>query len=147
MRNWRYLRACNFIPAIHTLLSLNGNTQYLKWRYPDIQKLGYFYFHPYHEKEIDDCLRDIGWKKARDNKSAWRFDCEIDSLKNYLFQKVIGATEKDDLFRKNIRWGLMSREEAMNRLEEGEVNIEIVKRVLGKVNMKLTDIQLPKIKQ
>jgi hypothetical protein len=146
IRNWRYFRTCNFIPGIHTLLSLNGNTPYLRWKYPDIYKIGYFYFYPYHEKAINECLREIGWEKARDNKSPWRFDCEIDSLKNYLFQKVIGANEKDDLFSKNIRWGLMTREEAMNRLEEGEVNIEIVERVLSKVNMKLSDLQLPENK-
>jgi len=35
----------------------------------------------------------------------------------------------------------MTREEAMNRLEEGEVNIEIVERVLAKVGMKLSDLQ------
>lgn len=141
LSNVRYFRACNIIPAIHTFLSLDGNTAYLNWRYSDIIKLGYFYFHPYREKEINDCLRTIGWEKAKDNKSPWRFDCEVDSLKNYLFQKVIGANEKDDLFSKNIRWGLMTREEAMNRLEEGEVNIEIVERVLNKVNMKLSDLQ------
>jgi hypothetical protein len=140
-RNWRYFRACNFIPAVHTFLSINGNTPYLRWRYPDITKLGYFYFHPYHEKEINGCLQDIGWKKASDNKSPWRFDCEIDSLKNYLFQELIGATEKDDLFSKNIRWGLMTREEAMNRLEEGGVNVDIVERVLDKVQMKLSDLK------
>jgi len=140
-RNWRYFRTCNFIPTIHTFLSLNGNTPYLRWKYPDIYKIGYFYFYPYYEKKINDCLRDIGWEKAKDNKSPWRFDCEIDSLKNYLFQKVIGATEKDDLFSKNIRWGLMTREEAMNRLEEGEVNVDIVERVLNKVQMKLSDLK------
>ena len=139
--NMRYFRACNLIPAIHTFLSLNGNTPYLKWKYPDIIKLGYYYFHPYHEKEINNCLREIGWEKAKDNKSPWRFDCEIDSLKNYLFQKVIGANEKDDLFSKNIRWGLMTREEAMNRLEECEVNVDIVERVLNKVQMKLSDLK------
>jgi tRNA(Ile)-lysidine synthase TilS/MesJ len=139
--NLRYFRACNILPAIHTFLSLNGNTPYLNWKYPEITKLGYFYFYPYREKEINACLREIGWEKAKDNKSPWRFDCEIDSLKNYLFQKVIGANEKDDLFSKNIRWGLMTREEAMNRLEECEVNIEIVERVLNKVNMKLSDLQ------
>ena len=80
-------------------------------------------------------------EKAKDNKSPWRFDCEVDSLKNYLFQKVIGANEKDDLFSKNIRWGLMTREEAMNRIEECEVNIDIVERVLSKVNMKLPDLR------
>lgn len=86
-------------------------------------------------------LTKIGWERANENKSPWRFDCEIDSVKNYLFMKIIGATEKDDLFSKNIRDGLMTREEAIERLEEGEVNIDIVRRVLEKVGMKLSDLE------
>lgn len=141
IKNFSYIRPCNFIPAINTLLSLNGDTPYLRWKYSNILKIGYFYFHKYNEKEIEDALKKIGWEKARDNKSPWRFDCEIDSLKNYLFQKLISATEKDDLFSKNIRAGLMTRKEAIDRLEEGEVNPEIVRRVLKKINMNFSDIR------
>lgn len=83
--NLSYIRLCNLLPAINTLLSLNGQTPYLSWRYPEIKKMGYFYNHPYHEEAITQIIRSLGWKKASDNKSPWRFDCEIDSLKNYLF--------------------------------------------------------------
>jgi hypothetical protein len=138
--NFSYLKPCNFISGITTLLSLNGSTFYLRWKYPNIQKLGYFYFHPYKEEKITKSLEKIGWKKSADNKSPWRFDCEIDSLKNYLYQKLIGANEKDDLFSQNIRRGLMTREEAIARLEEGDVNITIIERILEKCQMKLSDL-------
>lgn len=138
--NLSYIRPCNVLPAVNTLLSINGQTPYLRWRYPEIQKMGYFYNHPYHEEAITQIIRNFGWEKASDNKSPWRFDCEIDSLKNYLFQKIVGATEKDDLFSKNIRAGLMTREEALKRLEEGDVNVEIVERVLEKVGLKKVDL-------
>lgn len=140
IQNHRYMKPCNFLPGIHTLMSLDGHTRYLEWRYPDIEKHGYFWCYPYNEKEIDEILRELGWTKANDNKSPWRFDCEIDSLKNYLFNKLVGASEKEDLFSKNIRAGLMTREEALSRLDEGEVNLEIVERVLGRVGMELYDL-------
>ena len=141
LRNYSYLKPCNFLPGIKTLMSLDGNRIYLRYRYPKIYKIGYFYFHQYSEKKIEETLGKIGWEKASENKSPWRFDCEIDSVKNYLFMKIIGATEKDDLFSKNIRDGLMTREEAMKRLEEGEVNMDIVRRVLEKIQMKLSDLE------
>lgn len=144
IRNYRYLKPCNIVPASHTLMSLDGHTRYLEWRYPDIEKHGYFWCYPYNEKEIMEVLKSLDWKIAPDNKSPWRFDCEIDSLKNYLFTKLVGATEKEDLFSKNIRAGLMTREEALGRLEEGEVNLEIVERILEKVQMKLSDLEVIK---
>lgn len=55
---------------------------------------------------------------------------------------MVGATEKDDLFSKNIRAGSMTRQEAIRRLEEGDVNIEIVERVLNKVGLKKADLDL-----
>lgn len=142
LRGFSYLKPCNFLPGINTIFSLNGNTPYLRWKYPKIHKIGYFYFHKYNEKKINTALKNIGWNKAIDNNSPWRFDCEIDSLKNYLYEKLIGANEKDDLFSQNIRKGMMTREEAVKRLHEGNVNIEIVDRVLKKIEMKTSDIQL-----
>ncbi len=142
IRNYRYYRVCNLIPGIETLLSLDGDTTYLRWRYPDIMKIGYFWFFPYNEKEVVKALKGVGWSKSSDNKSQWRFDCEIDSLKNYLFIKLIGATEKDDRFSKDIRTGQMTRQEAIQRLDEAEINIDIVKRVLGKINMTLSDLDV-----
>jgi hypothetical protein len=142
MKGFAYIKPCNFIPGINTLLSLNGVTPYLRWKYPNITKIGYFYFHPYDENKINISLKNIGWKKADDNKSPWRFDCEINSLKNYLYKELIGANEKDELFSQNIRRGLMTREDAVKRLHEGDVNLDIVERVLKKNDMKLSDLKV-----
>lgn len=140
INNIHYLKICNLSPAVRTFLSLNGTTPFLKKRYPTIKKIGYFYFFPYDERHVNETLERIGWKKAEDNNSFWRFDCEIDSVKNYVYQKTIGATEKDDLFSKYIRYGLMTREEALKRLNEGIVNQEIVERILKTVHIYKSDL-------
>jgi hypothetical protein len=141
IKNAGYIRPCNFYPGLHTLMSLDGHTRYLEWRYPTIEKHGYFWCYPYEEKEINKTLEELGWEKSSDNKSPWRFDCEIDSLKNYLFTSLVGATEKEDLFSKNIRAGLMTRTEALERLDEGEINPAIIERVLAKVGMRWSDLE------
>jgi len=138
--NLGYIKPCNVTPLVATMMSLNGNTPYLKYRYRGIEKHGYFYLNPYDEKKIMAALKEVGWEKAKDNNSPWRFDCEIDSLKNVLFKKLIGVTEKDDLFSKNIRTGQMTREEAMARLDEGDVNPEVVERVLRMIGLTPADI-------
>ena len=142
--NHGYIRPCNFFPGLHTMMSLDGHTRYLEWKYPHIQKHGYFWCNPYKEEEIMDVLADLGWEKASDNKSPWRFDCEIDSLKNHLFTQLVGATEKEDLFSKNIRAGLTTREKALERLHEGDVNPEIINRVMTKIGMKSSDLDVIK---
>ena len=142
LRNYRYLHPCNIVPAVQTLMSLDGDTPYLRRNFPDVTKTGYFWCYPYDEREINATLEKLGWEKAKDNKSPWRFDCEIDSLKNYLFQRLVGATEKEDMFSKSIRAGLMTRDEALGRLEEADINVAIVERVLRKVGMELSDLDV-----
>ncbi len=138
--NLRYIRPCNFSPAIKTVLSLHGKSQYLKWRYPEINKHGLFYIFPYNENEITNTLHQIGWKKAEESKSPWRMDCEIDMLKNYIYEKTINASQVDDLFSKNIRNGLMSRQEAIQRLEEAEINLDVVDRILSGIGLTRLDL-------
>ena len=75
---------------------------------------------------------------------ASTIDCEIDSLKNHLFTQLVGATEKEDLFSKNIRAGLTTREKALERLHEGDVNPEIINRVMTKIGMKSSDLDVIK---
>ena len=140
MRDRAYIKFVNIIPAFNAAMSLYGDAPYLRWRYPKITKSAFFYYFPYKEDEIHKVLDSIGWKKAEDNPSPWRFDCEVDSVKNYIYKKLIGATEKDDLFSRYIRAGIMSREEAIERLEKETVNIDIVKRVLGMAGVELSEL-------
>lgn len=140
LNNLRYVNIYNVLFAIKILLSINGTTPYLKFRYPHITKVPYFYFFLYNEQEINETLSRIGWKKADDNISPWRFDCEIDSIKNYIYKQTVGATEKDDLFSKYIRYGLITRDDALRRLDEGTVNYEIVEKILNKSNLKISEL-------
>lgn len=141
LRNRSYIRPVNIIPAVNAFLSLWGDAPYLRMRYPRIRKSAFFYYFPYREDEINRALASIGWKKADDNPSPWRFDCEVDSVKNYIYEQLIGVTEKDDLFSRYIRAGLMSRGDALERLaSEAAVNREIVKRVLGVIGLEISQL-------
>jgi tRNA(Ile)-lysidine synthase TilS/MesJ len=139
--NLSFIKPINIIPAVKAVLSLYGDAPYLRWRYPNIAKTAYFYYFPYNEEEINTSIERIGWRKADDNPSPWRFDCEVDTVKNYIYLHLVGATEKDDLFSRYIRAGLMSREEALARLEaEGSINPEILERVLGQIDVELSQL-------
>jgi len=141
MNNVGYIRPVNVIPAVKAMLSLYGQTKFLSWRYPNVEKTALFYYFPYDEDMVMRELNEIGWKTSPDNPSPWRFDCEVDSVKNYIYSKMIGATEKDDMFSRYIRAGLMTRDEALERLEkEGAVNIEIVERVLRAAGTTLSEL-------
>ncbi len=141
MKNRGYIRPINIIPALKAVCSLYGESRYLKWRYPNIRKTAYFYHFHYDEAKVMNELRSVGWEQDPDNPSPWRFDCEVDSVKNYIYRVLVGATEKDDMFSRYIRAGLMSRDEAMERVEkEGRVNREIVERVLGTVGISIGEL-------
>jgi len=129
-----YINPRNIESMLKVFLVMDGNTPFLHRFYSGIRKTALFYWIPYDEKEIERVLYgELGWEKSKDNESPWRFDCEIDSIKNLCFKRLIDATEKDDLFSRNIRAGLMARDEAMKRIEmEGKINLSIVDRVLSK---------------
>lgn len=141
LNNLGYIRPVNVIPAVKAALSLYGQTRFLSWRFPNVQKTALFYYFPYDEQMVMRELEEIGWKTSDDNPSPWRFDCEVDSVKNYIYEKMIGATEKDDMFSRYIRAGLMTRDQALERLErEGVVNTEIVERVLRAAGTTLSEL-------
>lgn len=69
-RNYSYLKPCNFLPGIKTLMSLDGNTSYLRYRYQryryrKIWKVGYFYFHAYNEKMIEETSNENWMGKGK----------------------------------------------------------------------------------
>jgi hypothetical protein len=80
--------------------------------------IGPFYrYIKWDERELTRVLSDIGWKQNRDTGSTWRGDCEIASLKLYLYHALLGYNDKDDALSALIRDGQLTREEASRRLE------------------------------
>jgi hypothetical protein len=49
----------------------------------------------------------------------WHSDCLFNYFKEYMFLKMYGASYSDAFYSNQIRYGLMTRDEALNKLNDG----------------------------
>jgi hypothetical protein len=76
-----------------------------------------FYYLEWNEEEILSRIRkELNWDSPEYLDSTWRFDCQVTLLKDLIYLKSFGITEKDDFYSKMVREGVLSREEALKRL-------------------------------
>jgi hypothetical protein len=60
-----------------------------------------------------------------------------------MYAATVGVTELRDLFSKMIREGMMTREEAEERLkEEDYIPESVIENVLGQLGMKIGDLKV-----
>jgi len=70
------------------------------------------------EQQIMSRIRaELGWDHPPHLKSAWRFDCRVKHLVDWMYIQTLNMTDKDDFFAKMVREGLITREEALQRLQ------------------------------
>ncbi len=102
-----------------------------------IEKIDLFHFIKWHENEVVSRItNELGWDYPRANKSTWRFDCKIGHLKDYMYMKTVGFTEKDDFYAKMIREGEITREEALRRLNiENQIRHEMISSIFQQINI------------
>jgi len=103
----------------------------------NIERIDLFHYIKWDEKGvISRITSELGWDYPHELKSTWRFDCKIGHLKDYLYMKTLGMTEKDDFYAKMVREGLMSREESLNRLKiENQIHLGIVEEVIKQAGL------------
>lgn len=96
-----------------------------------------FYYIPWDEKKIISSIRkELHWEKPAYLESTWRFDCQVVLLKDLIYQKSFGITEKDDLYSKMVREGVISREEALKRLEkENKIQTEQTRKLVAEAGI------------
>lgn len=82
-----------------------------------ITLLDMFYYLEWNEEDILSRIRkELNWDSPKYLDSTWRFDCQVTLLKDLVYLKSFGITEKDDFYSKMVREGVLSREEALKRL-------------------------------
>jgi hypothetical protein len=93
-----------------------------------IEKIDLFHFIKWDENEVVSRISsELGWSYPAERKTTWRFDCKVGDLKDYMFLETLGMTERDDFYSKMIREGLISRDNAINRIaNEGKPSPDIV---------------------
>jgi hypothetical protein len=100
--------------------------------------LHWFDYEEYDERKTLSTITDkLGWKKAENTISSWRFDCQIHAVVDFMLIRKLGYTEKDELYSKMIRNGVMSRNEALRRIEMEKQNEEVRSVTMDEVFEKL----------
>lgn len=89
---------------------------------PDLRIVKLFQFLAWDEKTILSVIRnELQWKKPPHSRSNWRSDCKIHLLREYLYRETLGFTKNDELLSSMIRENMITREEALKRLEDENV--------------------------
>lgn len=88
-----------------------------------------WHFIPWNEQEIVQTLiTRYGWETAPDTTSTWRIDDGTPPFYNYIYYRVQGFSEHDALRSNQIREGIMTRKQALDRvLEENKPRYESLK--------------------
>ena len=96
------------------------------------------------ESEVESTIKThLDWKKSPEVASSWRFDCRLDYVRRKLYASTVGVTELRDLFSKMIREGMITREDALERLNvEDHIPLPVIEDVLSKIDMKVSDLKL-----
>jgi hypothetical protein len=85
------------------------------------EKSDYYHIFDYwrwDEKLIDKTLELYDWEKAPDTQATWRIGDGTAAFYNYIYYTVAGFTEHDTFRSNQIREGDMSREKALELINE-----------------------------
>lgn len=117
---WRFLAV-----GIRSVLYVSPDSPYLRFRYAGVITFNYFYHTGWNEMECEGALSELGWELPPNCSSSWRADCVFTEVKNYMFKKMTGVTYMDAFFSTLVREGVLSRNEALQRLKiEGKPSLE-----------------------
>lgn len=113
-------------------------------RYIAPKKDYYHLFDYYHwdENEVNHIIQDeYKWESAIDTKSTWRIGDGTASFYNYIYYTVAGFTENDTFRSNQIREGMLSREEALSKLEEdNQARYETLRWYLEIIGLDFADV-------
>ena len=81
----------------------------------------FFSFVEYDESRIVSTLEnELGWRRPPGRSSTTRFDCKVHWLRDIFYHKALGITDKDVVYAAMVRKQLISRDEALRRVEVEE---------------------------
>jgi len=86
---------------------------------PDITRVSYHDFIPWDEQRIVSTLsEELQWRRPPGRSTTTRFDCKVHSLLEGLRKKYLGVSEVEVMYSMMIRKGMLTRQEALRRVEQ-----------------------------
>lgn len=96
--------------------------------YPDIRFYDFDQYFPNIPEESERIVRDrLGWTRP---KRSWHFDCQVESFKDLFYYGLLGYTETDFNLSAQVRYDLMTRKQAIDKLVEARREIVEGKEVI-----------------
>jgi len=108
----------------------------------DLVQIEPFYFMKWDEDEIMRVItNELGWKRCPHTENAWRADCTIAIFKNYLYDETVGFSKVEELLSNLIRYDMIPREEAVERLGRDRViSKDLVTELFDELNLDVADL-------
>jgi hypothetical protein len=98
-------------------LSLRPGSPYLRLRYPSVRHVHYFDYCRWDREEVVSSLRThTPWELPATGTNDWHADCRLHVLREYTFQRMLGATATDAHISNLVRCGMMTREQGWREL-------------------------------
>jgi tRNA(Ile)-lysidine synthase TilS/MesJ len=92
------------------------------YRFEDFKIIRIFKYVEWDEGMMHSVIeKELSWKKPADSKASWRSDCKIHLLRQYLYREMLGFTKNDELISNMLRENMITREEALKRLENDNI--------------------------
>jgi len=88
--------------------------------FQNITVVEFFDYVPWDEATILDTIETGAAWQPPSADNTWRFDCKIHALVDYMTMGLYGFNEEHDLYSKQIREGQLTRDEALQRLDQYE---------------------------
>ena len=108
------------------------------------EKTDYFHIFDYwhwNENICDETLKTYDWELAPDTKTTWRIGDGTAAFYNYVYYLVAGFTEHDTFRSNQIREGQITREEALNLVnEENRPRYQNIRWYLDALGMDFIDV-------
>lgn len=107
----------NFKTSFLGCVSAFPTSSYLTKKYPNTIPIMFYDYYNWNPLTIIQELEaETAWKIPEDIQDDWHSDCLFNIFKEYMFQKMQGITYTDAHLSNQIRYGIISREEAMKKL-------------------------------
>jgi tRNA(Ile)-lysidine synthase TilS/MesJ len=115
---------------------------------PDLVQVEPFYYMQWDEDEIMSVItNELGWERCPHTENAWRADCTIAIFKNYLYNETVGFSKVEELLSNLIRYDMISREDAIERLGRDRVISEdLISELFAQLDLDVSDLEKALVK-
>jgi hypothetical protein len=111
----------HFSTCVQGCLAFRPGSGYLQRIYPSVRQVNFFDYCRWDGAQMRAVLRaETRWTIPASVGSDWHSDCVFNVFKEYMFQKMYGVSYTDAFLSNQIRYGLITRDQAVAALRQSK---------------------------